>query len=217
MLIRRIRVQFGQDLLNSALSTDCYDLSENFVTVVPYRFLVTDEQNIIRSILPADSLNFDTLPAGVFRVWGLSYTGTLLAQVGQDAAIAVLANNCFELSSNFVRVSVGAGLDAPGIPDLQVNTPSTKANTAQSLQLGLYPNPAQEELYLSFENMALGNARASIRILHPTGAVLRRWTLDTSPGKNTTLLNVQELPAGWYLLEMQLNGERQVVKWVKQD
>ena len=252
------RVQFGQDLLNSPLSTDCYDLSENFVTVVvqkpqggtvastngateltvirgdnkpdvlkfsrvgaaplpPYRYLVTDEQNIIRIILPADSLNFDTLPAGVFRVWGLSYTGILLAQVGQDAATAELANNCFELSSNFVRISVGAGLAAPGTSDLQVNTPSTKVNTAQRLQLDLYPNPAKVELYLSFENMALGNARATVRILHPTGAVLQRLTLDAIPGKNSTPLNVQELPTGWYLLEMQLNGERQVVKWVKQD
>ena len=85
------------------------------------------------------------------------------------------------------------------------------------MQLDLYPNPAKVELYLSFENMALGNARATVRILHPTGAVLQRLTLDAIPGKNSTPLNVQELPTGWYLLEMQLNGERQVVKWVKQD
>jgi hypothetical protein len=252
------RVQFGQDLLNSVLSTDCYDLSENFFTVVvqnpkggtistatgatelsitrgdnkkdvvrftrkdaaplpPYRYLVTDEQNVIRSIIPADSLNFDTLPQGVFRVWGLSYTGNLLAKAGLDADTADLADNCFQLSSNFVKITLGNGLETPKSPELQLNAPAQKTAAQPSMLLNIYPNPTKVDLYLNFENHTESNARASVRIMHPTGTVLKQLSLDAIPGKNATSLNVQNMPIGWYLLEVQLNGERQVVKWMKQD
>ena len=73
------------------------------------------------------------------------------------------------------------------------------------------------DLYLNFENHTESNARASVRIMHPTGTVLKQLSLDAIPGKNAASLNVQNMPIGWYLLEVQLNGERQVVKWMKQD
>ncbi len=252
------RVQFGQDLLNSALSTDCYDLSENFITIVvqvpkggtistsngatelnitrgdnkadvvrfvrkdaaplpPYRFIVTNAQNIIRSILPADSLNFDTLPAGTFRVWGLSHSGLLLAKAGNNLDSVALADNCFDLSDNFVRLTLSNALGAPADPELQANE-SFKRGTAQSeLQVHLYPNPSRVDLNIQFENNQATTSRAAIRILHPTGAVIRQLAVDAFPGKNQTSLNVQEMPVGWYLLEVQLNGVRKVVKWTKID
>lgn len=252
------RAQFGQDLLNSALSTDCYDLSENFITVVvqvpnggsistsngatelsltrgdniadvvrfvrkdaaplpPYRFIVTDAQNTIRGILPADSLNFDTLPAGIFRVWGLSYSGTLLAKAGDNLDSAALADNCFDLSSNFVRLTLSNALGAPADPELQANEPFKRAAAQSELQVHLYPNPSQVDLNIQFENSSTTASRAAVRILHPTGAVIRQLALEAVPGKNQTSLNVQEMPVGWYLLEVQLNGVRKVVKWTKID
>lgn len=251
------RVQFGQDLLNSPLSTDCYDLSENHITIVvqvpqggtiststgatsvtitrgnnqkdvvrfarkdaaplpPYRYLVTNDQNVIRLILPADSLNFDTLPAGAFRVWGLSYTGDLLAKAGDDLDTADLANNCFDLSDNFVQVTLSNGV-TPNAPELQVNEPVKRTDAQPDLALHLYPNPSRADLNVQFENTTAEPSRAVVRILHPTGAVLKQLTLDAAPGKNQTSLNVQEMPAGWYLLEMQLNGVRKLVKWTKLD
>ena len=252
------RVQFGQDLLNSALSTDCYDLSENFITVVvqvpvggtistsngatelsitrgdnkadvvrfvrkdaaplpPYRFIVTNAQNIIRSILPADSLNFDTLPAGTFRVWGLSHSGLLLAKAGDNLDSVALADNCFDLSDNFVRLTLSNALGAPTDPELQANEPLKRAAAQPELQVHLYPNPSQVDLNIQFENSSANASRAAVRILHPTGAVIRQLTLDAVPGKNQTSLNVQEMPGGWYLLEVELNGARKVVKWTKID
>lgn len=250
------RVQFGQDLLNSPLSTDCYDLSENHITIVvqvpqggtistsegatalnltrgdnqkdivrfarkdaaplpPYRYLLTDNQNVIRTILPADSLNFDTLPAGAFRMWGLSFTGELLAKAGDDLDTAELANNCFDLSDNFVQVTLSNGLEAPSVPELQVNEALKRVIAQQELQVHLYPNPSKVDLNIQFENTVAVPSRATLRILHPTGAVIRQLTLDAAPGKNQTSLNVQEMPVGWYLLEVQLNGMRKVVKWAR--
>jgi Secretion system C-terminal sorting domain len=69
-----------------------------------YRYLITDDKNNILSI-QQDRQNFEGVPGGICRVWGLSFTGNLMAQVGQNAATATLASNCWDLSDNFVEIN----------------------------------------------------------------------------------------------------------------
>ena len=52
-----------------------------------------------------DMANFDGAGAGVCRVWGLAYTGNVLAQAGDDAAATTLTDGCFDLSDNFITVN----------------------------------------------------------------------------------------------------------------
>jgi ribose 5-phosphate isomerase len=70
----------------------------------PYTYVVTDDNNVILSIVSGDSFDFENAPAGICRVWGLSYTGNLTAMEGEDAAIAELSDGCFNLSDNFITV-----------------------------------------------------------------------------------------------------------------
>jgi hypothetical protein len=70
----------------------------------PYTYLVTDENNIILSVVNGDSFDFEDTDSGIRRVWGLSYTGALTAAEGQDAALATLSDGCFNLSDNFITV-----------------------------------------------------------------------------------------------------------------
>jgi hypothetical protein len=116
-----------------------------------------------------------------------------------------------------VKITIGNGLEPPKSPELQLNAPAQKTATQPSMLLNIFPNPTRSDLYLNFENHAESTSRATVRIMHPTGTVLRQLSLDAIPGKNASSLNVQSMPIGWYLLEVQLNGERQVVKWMKQD
>jgi hypothetical protein len=53
-----------------------------------------------------------SLPEGTYRVWGLSYTGNIVAQVGDDAAVVALANNCYELTTEFLTVTQGGSISA---------------------------------------------------------------------------------------------------------
>ncbi len=69
-----------------------------------YAYLVTDEMNVILAVVETDSFDFDSSPPGVCRVWGLAYTGNLTAQVGDNAAEAILSDGCFALSGNFITV-----------------------------------------------------------------------------------------------------------------
>ena len=69
-----------------------------------YTFIITDDNNIILDIVDGNTANFEGAPAGICRIWGLSYTGNLTANVGDDAAAVALSDDCFELSGNFIEV-----------------------------------------------------------------------------------------------------------------
>ena len=139
-----LSVATGESAVGQALSDECFDLSDNFITVtrelvdggsvsltdgstsvlvcaedgVPdeltfeaqssatenYSFIVTDDQNTILAVLDGNMLDFDVAGPGVCRVWGLSYTGQIIAEPGDNAAITPLADGCFDLSSNFIEV-----------------------------------------------------------------------------------------------------------------
>ncbi len=134
----------GQNITNAVLSSECFDLSDNPITVVrqqpdggsissatgadtyhicpddgiadiigfagntayegPYTYLITDDQNVILTSTDAELFDFDQIPAGVCRIWGLAYTGNLLFQAGQNAGEVLLSDDCYDLSDNFITV-----------------------------------------------------------------------------------------------------------------
>lgn len=136
--------QAGQNAGEVLLSDDCYDLSDNFITVFrqtpdgglvglenglstayicpgdgledlisflnstvfsgPYAFIVTDANNIVAGIADNAAFDFETIPTGEYRVWGVAYTGNLSIEIGQDAAATALSDDCFDLSDNFISV-----------------------------------------------------------------------------------------------------------------
>ncbi len=143
-----LSVEPGDNAAEVALSTECYELSENFVLIRKetvnggrvqtllgqtslefcggdgfpdnvvyfsntqalgdYVFLITDANNVVLVVNPLNTIDFENFGSGVFRIWGLSYTGTLLAEVGDIAPSAQLAEQCFALSENFIEVRVTA-------------------------------------------------------------------------------------------------------------
>ncbi len=70
-----------------------------------FTYVITDENNLILDLPTGNTVDFETADFGICRLWGLSYQGNLMAQVGDDAATTVLADGCFELSTNFVTVN----------------------------------------------------------------------------------------------------------------
>lgn len=71
-----------------------------------YSFLLVDEQGIITHVLNGISaFDFEALPEGVSKVYGMSYVGDILAAPGMELATDILAEPCFDLSSNFILVN----------------------------------------------------------------------------------------------------------------
>ncbi len=138
----------GDTASAAPLTDDCFDLSDNFVTVEQqeanggtvsteegetevfacdigdgqpdvfrfdstgvsgpnFTYVVTDENNVILDLPASDSADFDQAPPGICRVWGLAYSGNVLAMVGDTASAVELTDGCFDLSDNFVTVNRG--------------------------------------------------------------------------------------------------------------
>lgn len=90
---------------NNDEAADLLSFDFNTNSLAPYRFVLTDENNLIISLVDGNSLDFDGLAAGVCRVWGLSATGNIAANVGDDAATVALSDDCFDLSDNFIEIT----------------------------------------------------------------------------------------------------------------
>ncbi|MFT4679823.1 MAG: hypothetical protein ACJAV7_001781 [Flavobacteriales bacterium] len=86
---------------------DDEDILEFFTTSESeesFQYIITDEDNVILG-LPGDSNDFNEAPAGVCRVWGLSYAGVLALQPGDDMDDVVPSDDCWSMSENFIEVT----------------------------------------------------------------------------------------------------------------
>ncbi|MEY4902258.1 MAG: hypothetical protein RLZZ292_73, partial [Bacteroidota bacterium] len=91
-------------------------------------------------------------------------------------------------------------------------------NFACNQNISIYPNPTANDLTL---NINLEEAmQANVNVLDMTGKVMRNFTFDLLKGKNIQTLDVNDLPAGTYMLQtMNDNNEvldvRRFVKLVR--
>ncbi len=171
-----INTPFGENILDVALSDDCFDLSSNYIEVtklymgidkilttdgeeviytcpedgqsnnVSYKYtgstnaeivyLVTSEpENIVVDITTESSYDVEGLEAGVYQVWALAYSGALQVDIGDDLDTSSLASGCSLLSSNALRVGhispvVGTPTTLSGFSDALVCL-GTDATTVQ--------------------------------------------------------------------------------------
>lgn len=68
-----------------------------------YAYIITSDANIILG-LPGNSNDFDGAPQGVCRVWGVSYSGSILALVGDDLMAINISDGCYDLSENYIEI-----------------------------------------------------------------------------------------------------------------
>jgi hypothetical protein len=74
-----------------------------------YAFILTDENNIVVQVFEGTSFITDNLEIGTYRIWGLSYYGTLdpsTTEVGDDATAIATDGACTQLSSNFITLNI---------------------------------------------------------------------------------------------------------------
>ncbi|MEZ4995497.1 MAG: T9SS type A sorting domain-containing protein [Saprospiraceae bacterium] len=140
-----LAAQVGDNVLSSSGLADCFDLSDNSISVertvvdggdiaildgstealtcgnddIPdaftfnsttiakdknYILVVTDENNKIFSTANGGIIDFDLFAAGIYRVWGLSYTGVPNVPFGKNLTNIALSDGCYDLSNNFVTI-----------------------------------------------------------------------------------------------------------------
>lgn len=162
---------------------------------LPYRYLLTDTENQVIAVLPGSSLLADTLATGSYRIWGLNYTGALLALPGTQADADPLADNCFVLSDNFISLTVG-GAGAPV-------SPAGQELRAIQTDLHLQPNPAIDQVNLRFSvGEEMNTDQVMVRVIDRTGAILLQREIGVTRGFNQMELNLNTFPNGMYLVQI---------------
>ncbi|HKK78309.1 MAG TPA: hypothetical protein VJ933_01720, partial [Phaeodactylibacter sp.] len=82
---------------------ETYDFRTSTLAM-PFAYLITDENNIILRVSIDNTLSFEGLGEGSFRVWAFSWLGVITAEPGQNAETAQLSDYCGELTTNFIPV-----------------------------------------------------------------------------------------------------------------
>ncbi len=76
------------------------------VNSTPYAYILTGRNNTIISAYFENQIDFSSIDPSAYRIYGVAYTGDLLVPTGEDIRMASLSDGCFELSQNFLSVTI---------------------------------------------------------------------------------------------------------------
>lgn len=172
-----------------------------------YRYLLTDTMGlIIRNPFSSGVIPLVNLAAGTYRIYGVEFTGTPAAQIGQ-AVTGALSNACFALSDNYLVVELTEPESG--------RTVSLSYVEKNPVELELYPNPvaADGQLRLSLvADQPLGAGRVSI--VDVNGREVLSFLTLTGLLRNQQL-DVSGLAAGTYFAVYTTSGTAAHARFIK--
>lgn len=95
-------------------ASDVIDFATTSVSPVNHTYVVADIHGIIVAVVAGNSLDFNGLMVGTYRVYGISYDGMLVgASIGEELENVTSTGQCLEFSSGYVevRVEVCSGIE----------------------------------------------------------------------------------------------------------
>lgn len=97
----------GEDMVVLCVQDDAGDVVEfdnTSTSMLNYSYIITDDQNNVLGLPPGPMNDFDGAPAGVCRVWGISHSGDILVEMGDNIDVETLADGCYMLSTNYIEI-----------------------------------------------------------------------------------------------------------------
>ena len=89
-------------------SADILEFATTSHSAENYAYVLADHTDALVSLIPGHSMDFDPLPIGSYRVWGVSYKGDLdNAHSGVLVSELTSTGDCLERSNDFLPVDVG--------------------------------------------------------------------------------------------------------------
>jgi hypothetical protein len=172
-----------------------------------YVYVLTDTSNVIEEILVGDTYNFENSGLEPQRVWGLAYTGTLTAMVGDTASLVDLSDDCYSLTENFVLVL-----------KLPPSAPELSPDELTGVQINLWPVPASQSLTVSVREVVGTTDRspAQLLLLNQAGVLLSAYRAEAREGAQQFELDIEALPPGLYFLQYRSATEVKTERFIKQ-
>lgn len=153
-------------------------------TSLDYYYILTNTNNKIAQFTDSRIIDLNTLDLGETLIYGWSTNGLALPAIGDD--IAVLDQDCGDLSSNFISVTA-------------VDTGSPCSVSTVDLEdygVSVYPNPTIDQLNLAFD----GNLKIVWQgIFDLTGM---RHDVPTTEDEGRVNASLAQLPSGTYVLSI---------------
>jgi len=178
---------------------DVIDFVTSSTSVESYAYVVTDESNVIVTLMSGNSLDFNALLSGTYRVWGISYNGDLEgAGPGSIATAVTSTGDCLELSSNFVAVNVEV---CSGIA----------INVADAWSI--FPNPTNGIFNVRFSG---AQGKAVIELLDMGGRLVVQGTTSVTNGQVITFNTAGRAVPGLYTVRLTSASGVQNVRLVVQ-
>ena len=89
--------------LNNAYPVRAYTTSQA-APGSEYAYVITDHEGIVLAYPPENQFDFSPAPAGICRIYGISYVGTLDTTTGIPIYEVSSDTDIQDLSSNYIRV-----------------------------------------------------------------------------------------------------------------
>ncbi len=171
-----------------------------------FTFVITDDQNNILGVPPGNVQNFEGAGEGVCRVWGLSYTGNIIAGAGDNAATVALSDECFDLSDNYIEIIRTS-------PTPEANFTGGSARGITSNGLNVYPNPVIDQMEITISK----SDAQHLNLIDISGKTLSAYSLQIEEGVVKQSLDVSQLQNGIYFIQLiNADGTMEMEKFIKQ-
>lgn len=172
----------------------------------PYVYVITDDSDEILGFVDGDTHNFESAAPGICRVWGVAYTGEIVAQAGDTLTNVVFSDDCFGLSDNYVTIT---RTDEAG-------TGAMAAANNAFIDLITYPNPAVDRITASFEMENQLTSEAELLVLNLNGQIVKQLEIATNDGQNKVDINISDLLPGMYFIHLRNDQQSKSIRFSKQ-
>lgn len=84
--------------------SDLLNFNHSGIAEANYLFLLTDEVGEILDFSASSAIEFNNVPSRIVRVWGLSFTGELTADLGDTLGSVALSDRCYDVTDNYIEI-----------------------------------------------------------------------------------------------------------------
>lgn len=190
-------------------------VADSSASILLYRYVITDVNDNILAIATGSTFDFENFEVGNYRVWGIAYTGNFTAQIGDNVNTAILSDECFDLSNDFINVIAGIPFTGGEVQTFTRALAGT-APVSKMSSISLAPNPASERIALRFTIAAPQSAVHQLQLFNLSGQLVEKISAPAAEGDNQIELNIQHLPDGMYLIQLRNGDQMQTQRFLKQ-
>lgn len=195
--------------LQSACTGNTVSATETvrFVTLTPVATCAAPTAVAVAALSASTATVSFSGPAGA-----VGYTATATPSTGGSAITVSGATSPLLLTglvagtaySVAIMTNCGAGVGSAPTSGTAFTTPLASRNAALAAAVGLFPNPAHHAVTLAVPAALLRQAVA-ITVLNAVGQAVHRTTLPAARADARLVLNLADLPAGLYLVQLATN------------